>query len=452
MRNPLSAVGLLALLVQSLTPHQHLSVTVVGDATQCRKGASAQVWLVSDGPVPAPLRVVQHVTVGPGTLRASRYLTLVRRSDPNPACRWEFEGLPPGIYLAALETSDGSGGAVTFHLTSAGSARVNVRGPAVVVHGRVLWNARGVAGARVRIESLPFTTPIMDRVADAAGRYSATLATAGKYMLASPVATWKGSLAAESVRVDLAGSGGGLEIDVRETPPARSLTVVLANATSTRARDMAPAQRTLRWFNVPDGTYRVLAYEDNGGLVATTSPAVTIDSRHRDGQVTLELGENDGSVVVAGDGGRPLRDAHVTWGIGEERGATLPPNPFGGFSLRGVPPGGELVARAPGYRPSCRRASLNAGITVVLRHGVPATLVLDQAVRSQLGAITISGVAGAECPIPLSAFQAALRPSAGQEAQLEVSDFPSERPLTFRLRGALLASAEADGIIALRLR
>ena len=160
------------------------SVTIAADQKQCALSASVQVWRFSNSrearfPGPSEAIVIAEPLAG---LRGvvSAFVTFVDGQRVTESCRWTFNDLPDGEYVAFLLRPDGSGGSARFVLPN-DQATIVVPPPQVVASGTVTRG--GVPAGRVmfRIAPVRFSRPAIVVVTDPQGKFSVSLDVPGSY-------------------------------------------------------------------------------------------------------------------------------------------------------------------------------------------------------------------------------------------------------------------------------
>ena len=195
---------------------------------------------------------------------------------------------------------------------------------------------------------------------------------------------------------------------------------------------------TARERNLGDAVYRVLAYQPTGALVSREARVVTIDPTHPTAEVTLDLVRNEGRLTIRDGTGQLVSGAIVTPFNGLAVLPRLQEAVPGVYALAGVPSGADLWIRPPaGFAPSCRVATLDPSQEAVITRGRSAEAVFERHGLSGPVALgLLSGVDGANCPVPLTLFTYAHTPGeSGDLPHGHFSDFPQSRTLTFDYQG-----------------
>jgi hypothetical protein len=161
-------------------------LTIAASPAECARAASVQVWSVTRAPVPPPPGPAEVFTVktwlsaGGGPLWVS--VAFVDGQKMNSDCRWTFDAIAPGDYVALLAGAHGSGGSQPFSIRSGEQTVVTIAAPIVTLTGQVLQ--RGTTGrVNLRIIAFPFGRPAVTAVTDTEGRYSVTLDHPGLYRI-----------------------------------------------------------------------------------------------------------------------------------------------------------------------------------------------------------------------------------------------------------------------------
>jgi len=392
-------------------------------------------------------------------------LRLVATDQAVAPCRWTFSALPPGPYVVGLEGPQGSGGSEAFEVAAGRTVEVAIPPPTVTVSGRVLFNDRPLSGVHLQFARSPDrdgVAPFGVATSDADGRYTLVLDRPGEFYysapgadvsmpLMRPVTLHAGANVLDvvrtgmEIRVTLHGWDGSTPTTIAFAPTGSDQTrlpVLLENRlppsldVTLRAGDPP----TARERNLGDAVYRVLAYQPTGALVSNTAPVVTIDPTHPVAEVTLDLVRNEGKLTIRDGTGQLVSGVIVTPSSGLVALPRLPETAPGVYALAGIPSGADLWIRPPaGFAPSCRVATLAPSQEAVLTRGRSTDAVFERHGLSGPVALgLLSGVDGANCPVPLTLFTYEHTPGeSGDLPHGHFVDFPQSRTLTFDYQGVV---------------
>lgn len=166
------------------------ALTVAASPAECARATSVQVWSITRAPASPPPGPAETFTVKTWLSAAGGPLwvsvAFVDGRKVNDDCRWMFNTIAAGDYVALLAGNNGSGGSQAFSVRSGEPAVVTIAAPTVTLTGQVLQ--RGLPPGRVilRVIAFPFGRPAVTTVTDTQGRYSVTLDRPGLYRIEAP--------------------------------------------------------------------------------------------------------------------------------------------------------------------------------------------------------------------------------------------------------------------------
>ncbi len=453
---------------QTIPPAAVGAASVRADPNECARATRVRLWWNGTDNPPPPFVATggESMRVNTGHPATDFHVALAPMTDQAVApCRWIFSALPPGPYVVGLEGPRGSGGSEAFEVAAGRTVEVAIPPPTVMVSGRVLFNDRPLSGVNLRFGRSPGldgVAPFGVATSDADGRYALVLDRPGAFYystrradlpmgmrLMTPVTLQAGanvldvSTTGTEIRVTVHGWNGSTPTTIAFAPTGSDQTrlpVLLADRLppSLDLTLHAGDPPTASEMNLDDAVYRVLAYQPTGALVSSEATVVTIDRTHPVAEVALDLVRNEGRLTIRDDTGQLVSGAIVTPSSGLAALSRLQETAPGIYALAGVPAGADLLIRPPaGFAPSCRVATLEprqeADITrgrstdaVFERHGLSGPVALG----------LLSGVDGANCPVPLTLF--AYEHTPGESGDLphgHFADFPQSRTLTFDYQG-----------------
>jgi hypothetical protein len=161
------------------------ALTIAAAPAECARAASVQVWSVTRAPASPPPGPAETFTVktwlsaGGGPLWVS--VAFVDGQKMNDDCRWTFDAIAAGDYVALLAGTHGSGGSQAFSVRSGEPTVVTIAPPTVNLTGQVLQRGTPAGRVNLRVIAFPFGRPAVTAVTDTEGRYSVTLDRPGLY-------------------------------------------------------------------------------------------------------------------------------------------------------------------------------------------------------------------------------------------------------------------------------
>jgi hypothetical protein len=441
------------------------AASVTADPTECARATSVQLWWTGTTR-PLPLFVASDkpsLSLHP-VVAFNESQVLVTDQAPAP-CRWTFSALPPGPYVVGLEGPQGSGGAQAFEVVAGRTAEVAILPPTVTVSGRILFNGQPMPRARVQFARSPGRDGVASfsvARSDDSGRYSLVLDRPGEFRyeafrvgaIALPQELGPVTLEAGANVLDVLATGTEIRVTVHGWDGSTPTTIAFAPTGSDQTRLAAflagrnppSLDLTLRAgdspktseLNLKDGTYRVLAYQSAGRLVSSAAAVVTIDPTHPMAEVALDLVRNDGTLTIRDGTGQLVSGVIVSPSSGLAALPRLPETAPGVYALAGVPSGADLWIRPPaGFAPSCRVATIEARQEAAVTRGRSTDAVFERhGLAGPVPLGLVSGVNGANCPVPLTLFTYERTPGdPGDLPHGHFADFPQSRTLTFDYQG-----------------
>lgn len=321
----------------------------------------------------------------------------------NESCSVLFNSLHPGDYRAYFRNDFGILAAADLAVVSRTVEHVVVSDPAVTVQGVVLLDGKPWPDATVELRGRASATSAHIK-SDAKGRYVALLPSGGEYELRAtglrnPLVGWTARLAVlpgYQLR-DLEFTGGTVEATVSGGIVGQnlSLAVRIGNRTLRESVRVTGDGMAHAMVALPFGEYRIAALQHGGAsretplILSATAPTASL---------VLALIDNPSVIVVRDEAGVPVETAVLSGG-----GQVLAKRQDGSFGLSGVPLGAPITIRAQGFVPTCRLSEEVGVMEVVLERGAPAEFSFS-ATSEPVPPGSLSGLAGAACPVSLQAF------------------------------------------------
>jgi hypothetical protein len=366
-----------------------------------------------------------------------------------PTCQRELGGLMPGPYRV-LVTPPGAQlppYSFSFEVRPRQWTDISLRLPPVVVRGRVTSNGVPVPGVAVGLSPLPGTSVAMANPrqlpsafvsmptdTDNEGRYAKVVWTPGTYIQSFKLDGQELGVAQREVALgaglntnDVEVGAGGLrvwftergatlqdEVTVRLTmqalPQKPFNRVVRAGATAVEVGMLAPGNYIVRATaerRSEDG--RVVS------LVSAREAEVRV-SANLPTDVSIDLVSREGWLEVFDTDGRPIEGASV---VSYPGAASLRTDEAGRVSLSTLPVGARIPIRTRTWGMTChvvtddlqqRVTIADASELVVVRIPQGPAGVRPMATtiaRQEVAGSTVTGLAGAACPLPFEAFSVA---------------------------------------------
>ncbi len=410
------------------------------------------------------------------SLRLDRVPATGRRTtaaevSPAAACGWRFDGLQPGVYESYLRGPFGSQGRVRFEIRSQLVSSVSIPPPSAQISGQITYNGRPYSDATVTAtRGAAIGSRAESTKTDAKGEFVLTLDGPGSYSLnvsgaggarlietrtlqvvdGDNVVRWP--MTAGTLRIDLSGLSG--QSSTRITLQRSGVSI---NAT------LPPGISRLERHGLPFGEYEIVAVET--GLRPRVSRAVTkvtLDDKTSEHRVSLDMLENDSRLLLLSPGGGEVRGVRVSAHVPLARQLISTGFPAGAqardpLSLAVFAPGTAIDIRPPSeFVPTCRVVPLNSVLRIVLARGRSVEVRFDrtgiQSISPLLGAL--AGIPGAECPVPLSLFQATPLPPLEGHSRFRVDGFPVAEGVVWELSvpsPSRQAISGHDTVVLLRL-
>jgi hypothetical protein len=310
-----------------------------------------------------------------------------------------------------------------FSVTADAPNTVIIVGPTVTAAGMIKRNGRPIAGAMVEFAPRRHGLGPVASLTNQLGEYELSLPESGLFDFSVSV----DGLPAASRAVRVTGDnrhinydlpfgqliistlhariGAGFTVAI-QSPDASVDVKVDADAVSNTSSVTVVQQRGL-----PFGTYTVSAFQVEPVTTRELSSrleTLTLDRTHPTATVTLDLNGKMSHLTVLDTKGHrppdvlvtPLRSASLFRFFPSHLSATLD----GTYSLDGISSGTRLIVESSGYVPICRVVPDAGDIYVTLQPGVPVTLKIPGLTRSSLEVVSLSGLVGSDCPVPLYAF------------------------------------------------
>jgi len=392
----------------------------------------------------------RSMSVGRITVVAEDGTVTRARGLPFPAtCQREVGGLAPGRYLV-LVTPPRSvlpPYSVSFEVRASEWTEVPLLLPPVTVRGRVTSNGMPVAGVTPSFSRAPGIvalswTPERQPSAfqavpsDEDGRYAVALWAPGTYAQSLRLEGQELFVAGREVALGLGANLHDIEVGagalrVFFTERGAALTDAIPVRVTLHSLPQRPFVRTVSASSGPvdvatlaPGTYVVRATAerrtDAGGVITLVSARavdVTVTA-HQTIDVMVDLVSREGWLEVVDSAGRPLEGAAVVTYPGA---ASLRTDETGRVSLGTLPVGARVPIRTRTWGMTChvvtddlvqRVAIADATETVIVRiphQPAGAHPTGEQAGRLRQVAVgaSVTGLAGATCPLPFEAFSVA---------------------------------------------
>jgi len=424
------------------------SVAVSARPEQCQHADRVELWQVGNRAEPLSPRVKRSRGFWNSDPRVDLSFGLVAELPPTKDCRWSFNSLPAGTYVAALHSPQGSNGSRDFHITAeSSSVSITVPEPAARISGRLLFSDRPIADAQIEFVRVPAgdgIDAITTTNTDGDGRYTATLNRPGHYAVVTtiganplqgpnpPIWDWT-EVVTGSNSWDIVRSGTVLAIRLHGRDEQSPTTVIVRRGDTTKLAMVQPGDHPITYqLNIDYGQYQVLAYQP-GRRVSAGPGTSAISQANQVATIDLELVDNHSTLSVLDEQSKRPVSVLVTGWSGQRTFANVRALSPGIYDLSPIPPGTEIVVQPRGEHlvPSCRVVGLNEQATVLLKLGRGVDAIFER--RGLAGPLgLLSGVEGSNCPIPLSTFQyQRMATPVGAPARGTFQNFPSSRQLLF---------------------
>jgi len=198
------------LLSAGVTLQSGGSADVSASVAECARASSVQVWSITRAPHQPPpgpaemYNVKTWLSASGGPLWVT--VAFVDGRQMNDDCRWTFDTLGPGEYVALITAAHGSEGSQTFSIRSAESINVAIPPSSVTLSGQVRRSDAPAGRVNLRVIPFPFTRPAIVTVTDAEGRYTITLDRPGLHRVeASQIGAAEATLDAGTNVLDVRG-------------------------------------------------------------------------------------------------------------------------------------------------------------------------------------------------------------------------------------------------------
>jgi hypothetical protein len=452
----------LAPAMRPMAEPQTAGPVLTANPAECEKANAIDVWWVrSDlrSAPPAPPGLESGLGfVAPGGMRLG--LTRMWTSPVVKACRWVLPVLEPGTYVVALRGPDGSRGGAQFVVAAGGpSPQVSIPPPTAKVEGFMLYNGKPLSSITVQFWRVPSDrdgarAPVTGTT-DAHGHYALSLDGAGQYCAVTkgqPRVTQLTAVSVGANTCDIVATGAELDVAVRGWDGQSPTRIALWSDADHSAKEqiLGPGGlHSTRIVDLPEGTYHVVAYQDNG-LVSRQAKDASITLAPSVASTDLDLVPNRSIVRIHDDAGRVVPGVQLTGWIGRDAFTHIAGDQAA-YSLAGIPPGTEIRMRPPGaWVPACRVAPLDETVDLTLSKGRRVDVVFERhGIGGPIG--TLLGMEGSNCPVPLDWFQFTRTSGLGAPTQGVITNFPLSRDLMFTFGGlSQTVSIPSTGPVVIR--
>ncbi len=410
----------------------------------------AETGLCEPGDTSRALSVGNITVVGPdGKVTRARGL-------PFPAtCHREVGGLAPGRYVVQVTPPRSvlPPYSVSFEVRAGQWTDVPLTLPPVIVRGRVTSNGTPITGAVPNFTPASGTTTLQWQSgrqpsafspvrSDDDGRYAVALWAPGTYTQSFSLEGRQLPLTASEVTLGLGVNLHDIEVGagalrVFFTERGASLIDPLTVRVTLHSLPQRPFVRTVRASSGPvdvatlaPGTYVVRATAERrsaeGGVISLVSAQqvdVTV-SAHQSTDVTIDLVSREGWIEVTDTAGRPIDGASVVTYPGAASQRT---DERGRVSLGTLPVGARVPIRTRTWGMTCHVvtddllqrvtiADAAEEVVISIPHqpaGARPTGAEARQLRQVTDGASVSGLAGATCPLPIEAFSIAEGRAAG---------------------------------------
>jgi len=360
--------------------------------------------------LPARLALYRITRIGNATTREMVW----RQPTPESTLQWRIDGLRPGTYEAVLSATQPIASTV-IEVPDESVVQARLASPTVEVFGSLYFgDLVAPEGTTIRFES---DKQRYETTTDARGGYRVKGGKPGKYTArvqsAKYLWTWTESVALVDGpnRFDWKVPGGSLALTLRRQDGAPLTETVQLQCSARGFHTAGPiladeAAEAVVLVGLPLDSVKCSA-DTKSGLVSDemivrltpTSPSV---------RSTLRLRMLTGKLELRNVAGGPLSGARAIVGnvILEED-----PAGSGQYTLSRNIPGAGMLITAPGHLPMCRQLSEAdyplLRLTMLDAGNLPVAIRLTPRATRAPG--LLFGVPGSECPLPLFAFDPALR-------------------------------------------
>ena len=359
------------------------------------------------------------------------------------ACRWNVDGLRPGLFRAFLSGPHGSGGRSDFQVLPQVRQLVKLVPPRAFLSGRLWFNGRPLSDVEITAagQNALYTVRANEVGAyelalDEPGRYSLTVRRVGERLLpSSRIVDVKAGSNSDEWRIH----AGSITVRLFGRAPGYA-SVRIRSSSGLYESTLAPGVDVVTREGLPLGEYRVSATqaEQPRPLVSNQTAVVTLTPDAISVLVDLRLIAHSATLRLRDAHGQPLAGARLSAGRELLRVPSFQPQVVsvgaaaGEYSLAGFPPGTELLVEAgPSFSPLCRTVTIDNEISLRVPRGVERELEFTQpgitALSPQIGHLL--GVHNSDCPVPLSSFTARLLPASGGRSRFLIQNFPPQEKI-----------------------
>ena len=311
-------------------------------------------------------------------------------------------------------------------------------GPEPAVSVAVTFNGAAWAGAAVTL-SEPGETTTFHGVTGDDGILRTSVSRAGVYVVSvrEPklpyVWSKEENISEEEGSIAVACEGDTLEVN---TSGGGQGTVLNMSTAQLTARTLVPLKERPLRLRLPPGRYALSSSDAAGRASAVVD--LDVAGRGETRVIELIMFPSTGFAIVRDADGLPVMGTTI---IGSGKTATsVGP---GQFSLTGFPPLGAVIITARGYVPLCRVFQPGMDLVATLRRGEPAVFGTDIEWNGRIPG-TVLQVPGADCEVPLAAFDVRPRGSEAGLTRLIIANFPKNASLEWRLDGIAVGRIPND--------